>query len=146
MATWKGPDFLDALKTRLEARAGLAGVQINSAPMGADTAREAITLHALEGEQSWAALGQERKKDNFTVTGTTWINKPGANDAIAKEARDRAAALLAEVEAEMKNGFTTVDGSQIRKLNLSNVGLAQGANDQGRWAQVTFSIDVEVQI
>lgn len=146
MATWKGPDFLDALKTRLEARAGLAGVQINSAPMGADTAKEAITFHDLDGEQTWAALGQERKKDAFTVDGTTWINKPGKGETIAKEARDRAAVLLAEVEAELKNAFTSVDGNQIRKLNLSNVGLAQGANDQGRWAQVTFSIDVEVQL
>lgn len=146
MGTWKGPDFIDALKTRLEARPGLAGVQINSAPMGVNTAAEAITVHDLEGEQTWAALGRERKRDSFTLNCTTWIHKPGADEADAKACRDRAEALLAEVEADLKDFPETVNGSQITALNLANVSLDQGANTDGRWAQVTFSIQVTVLI
>lgn len=146
MATWKAPAFLDALKTRLEARAALAGVEVHVASMGENIGPEAITCYGVEGTQDWAALGQERKKDGFTVHATIEIVKAGAGDAVAKTARDRAEAILAEVEAEMKNAFTTVAGSQITALNLSKIDLHQGANPTGRWALISFAIDVEIRI
>ena len=153
MGTWTAPTFVDTLKARLEARAGLAGVQVNSAPMGDSTKPEAITFHAIEGEQEFRTLGRgpNTKDDSYTVWATVWINKPGQNEAVAKSARDRADAILGEVEDELRLAATETAlnaalGGQLHHLNLANIDLEQTANAEGRVAQVTFRISVRVRI
>jgi hypothetical protein len=148
MATWKGNKFLDALVQRLEARPGLSGIEVNRAPMGTDAAKESITFFGVEGNQEHAALGDGAKRDAFNVEAAIFIVKAGSGNAVAKEAADRAEALMAEVEDEVRSYFATgkVDGHQITSANLTDIRLDQGANPDGRVAVLSFLIEVVVRI
>lgn len=145
MATWKGNKFLDHIVDLLEADVGLAGIEINRAPMGQDAALESITFFGVEGNQEHAALGDGAKRDAFNVEAAIFIVKPGSGNDNAKAAADRAEALMAEVEGVVET-ITAIDGSQVTFINLTNIRLDQGVNPEGRVAVLSFQIEVVVRI
>lgn len=149
MGTWTGPGLLDALKTRLEARAGLANVTIATGPLGDETPLEAIVFFSINGDQDWAqigkaALGAGSRRDTYTVEGAIWIAKPGAGELVIKQTRDRAAAVLGELENELR-ADPSVAGA-VRTCQLTGVAMEQGMDDQGRWCQVSFQLGAMARI
>lgn len=146
--------FIDALVAALQARAGLAGVRVFSAPADpSDVGEEAIILAPETSViQSPAAMSSTHITEEFTVKGLILCyaaQAPGADpvstvNAAAKVARDRAIAILEEVTDELA-GDMTVSGS-VLAASISELDIKQGpgAEEQlGRVCSVEFSIAAE---
>lgn len=139
---WTAGPVLDQLKTLLEARAGLAGVQVATAAMGDETNPEAIVFFGATGTQTWGQFDtNDPKQDDYTIEGAIWINKPGAGETTAKAARDRASAIFAELEAQLVTDHEVNDLVLIGELTTTR--LEQGVNERGRWCQIGFDIRVQ---
>lgn len=140
--SWTGASVLDQLKTSLEARGGLSGVQVGTAPLGDETQREAIIFFGVDGTQEWGILSESSpKEDTYTIEGAIWINKPGAGEVTAKAARDRAVAIFAEVEAQVRSD-QTINGL-VMMCEAQSVRLEQGSNTNGRWCQISFDLRIQ---
>lgn len=147
MADSSIPALLDTLRTRLAARAGLAGVTVSTASLGDDIPPEAIELYGVDADQDWAALGRLARDENYDVACGLSVERPaGADDveATIKQCRDRAFVLLKEVADELRADPSV--GGVVRVAQLGKVSLAQGYNDEGRWAVVLFRIEVRNRI
>lgn len=149
MATTTVPAFLDALKTALEARAGLVGVTIATCPL-AEEAIESIEFgYRITGTQGWAAMGQRRREDNYVITGIVWIAKDGGGEtaqAAAKEARDRVYELFAELEAQLRDTPWLTNIVAGLGAQLTRVDFDQWYDDAKRIARMTFEISVSGRI
>lgn len=137
------PTALDALKTALEARGGLSGVTVATAPLGSDTPTEALTFDDVDQTEERAATNITH--ETFDIAGEIYITKPGKGDTVATEARDRAYALLDELRNEL---FTNEDitGTVITSKLVSHE-LRQGVTDPpGRAANISFVVTVEASM
>ena len=130
MATSTAPAFMDALVTALAARTNLAGVRVNYGPALPDPGRESINVLGLEGEQTWAGLGQLAKEEVYTVQVMVFVIREGQQTQPAVE---RAYALLAEIEDELRETTTspTMDNT-VRVAAVNTVNLEVGASDTTR--------------
>jgi hypothetical protein len=153
VATYTAPAVLDALKALLIARAGIIGppkVEVYTAGMGDDTALEAITFFGAEGEQKWAVMpysSTRGKSDEYTITGQVWIRKPGAGEATAVAARNRALAIFNEVENALRTSPTL--GSAVAGVTVVAMGAIktqQGILPGFRTCGITFEIDCRYRI
>lgn len=131
--------FMVALADTLALRANLAGVQIATGWLGGDSdARESIQLTAVRAEQRWGMVGNRRRDEEFTVEGTIWVTRAGKNEPVIREARERAFALLAEIEDCLRVDPTV--GNIAKGSQVSAYDLDQGATTDGRWCQVELEI------
>ena len=144
MATSKVNAFLLALKALLEARAGLSGVGVFTAHPGDELPPEAIVVDRVTTDQSWAALGRQRREEGFTTYLVLHIEKAGAGEAIATDARERVYSIKAEVEDALR-ADPSVSGT-VRVADYARDELRQGTGDRGRWAQLEAQIDAKVRI
>lgn len=138
------PAFLDALKALLSARAGLTGVTVATAPTGDPIPTESIQFFGLAEDQEWGAIGHKRRNESYTVQGGIFVIRRGAGEAKAKEVRDRAYAILAELEDAIR-----VDpgvSASVRQCELTQAVLDQGGEDNGRWAALQISIGVKAEL
>lgn len=141
------PACLDALKAQLEARPGLAGVRIGTAPLG-DEVTDSIELgYRVPSTQGWAALGKRGRNDNYTITGIVWRSKKGAGEAVAKEVRDRVFDLFAELEEQLRDD-PHVNGTLIggTGAELTRAELTQWYADGHRMARLEFDISCKARI
>ena len=141
MATWSFPNFLDAWKAALDARAGLDGVTVFTAPPGEVPDAETIVLYDAEANQDQALMGPTND-ERFTVKGVIRVAKPGAGEDITKSARDRVEAIFAEVEAAVTSDTTvaaTVHNAWISSWKCTQ---GHGANDDfpTRVCQLEFGV------
>jgi hypothetical protein len=157
-ATSSIPAFFDALKALLDARPGIIGppaVTVATADLGTDTPKEAIILYGALGPRESVGLRGPQgisADENVTVRGAIWIVKPGQGDVVIppataspiKQARDRAAAILAELEQTLKAN-PTVSGT-CQYAAVSSSGHEAGANDEGRWHQLNFEITYRARL
>jgi len=144
MATSTAPAFMDALVTALAARTNLAGVRVNYGPALPDPGRESINVLGLEGEQTWAGLGQLAKEEVYTVQVMVFVIREGQQTQPAVE---RAYALLAEIEDELRETTTspTMDNT-VRVAAVNTVNLEVGASDTTRSALLTIGVRVQARI
>lgn len=131
---------MNAFVDGLASRAGLFGVQVSSGYLGADSdAYESIQLVDVSpANQQWSMIGNKRRDEEYTLQGIIWVVQAGKGETVIRAARDRVFALLAEIE-----DFLRVDptiGSTTRVSELSAYPLEQGANDRGRWCQISFEV------
>jgi hypothetical protein len=149
------PAFLDALKTALEARAAIPGnplapigerpaVTIATAPSGDADPLEAVELIGARETQEWGAIGHRRRNEEYTVGAVVFIVRRGAGEARAKEARDRAYAILAELEDTLRTD-PGVSGT-VRQSQITEIVLDQDFNDNGRWAALGITIEVKAEL
>jgi hypothetical protein len=150
-ATSSIPAFFDALKALLDARPGIIGppaVTVATGDLAADTPKEAIVLAgttAADREAVGLRGPQGISHDhNVTVAGAIWIVKPGQGETVIKQARDRAYALLAELENQLKATPTVSDTCKFAAVTADP--LEQGTNDEGRWCQVSFQITYRARL
>lgn len=145
------PAFLDALKALLDARAGLIGpplVTVSTGDLGTETPREAIVLYGTPtaereevGMRGPAGFSYDH---NVTVAGAIWIVKAGQGETVIKQARDRAFAVLNEVDATLA-ASPSVSSTCYFAAVTADV-LEQGANDDGRWCQISFTITYRARL
>lgn len=139
------PAVLDALKTLLDARAGLAGVTVTTAPSGEPVPMESIQFFGTNGDQAWAALGNRRRRETYTIRGGIFIIKGGAGADVWDAARERAYALLAELEDAIRVS-PTLDLADRVIIQLTRADLDQGAQDNGRWAALDIDLGVTAEL
>lgn len=123
-------------------RSTIAGdkVQVTSGYMGADSdAKESIQLTQwTPATQSWSMLGNRRREEEYTLAGLVWVMRPGKNEDVIREVRERAFELLAEIEDFLRLD-PTIDGT-TKVSELSAYPGDQGATPDGRWCQIDFEI------
>lgn len=130
--------FVDGMLARSLIVAG--GVQVASAYLGGDTARaDSIQLTDVpNAEQSWGMLGNRRRDEEYTLHGLIWVFRGGKGETAIRQVRARAFELLGDIE-----DFLRVDpsiGGTTKVSELSRYPLDQGANEEGRWAQIDFDV------
>lgn len=139
-ATSSVHDFKCALADALMARAGLAGVQVLSAPEFQDIRNESIQLHDAAGDQEWYAIGRMSREESYAVDGMVWALRPGAGETINRAVRGRAFDLFAEVEACLWADPTM--GGVDRVAEIGHLDVAEGANPNGRVCRIDFTVKV----
>lgn len=133
-----------ALKTQLEARAGLAGVPVYTADPGALLPLEAIVMLGFDASQEWAAIGRSAKDETFRIPCSVYKALPGASETVVQEVQDRVAAIIAEIETQLR-GDPTINGN-VRVAAVVEEVLAQGFGDESRKAEATFQIECAARI
>ena len=148
------PALLDALVAALQARGGLAGVSVYSCPVSPeDLGKEAIEFAAeTDVTQEIAAMSSTHIEESFDVKGSIICFTPmpaGATkvatiNAAAKKVRDRACAILGEVESELATNDTVT--ATVRDARTTAIKVSQGMAPEGqlgRWCAIEFTITAE---
>ena len=143
------PAYLAALKAALDARAiplaeGEGTVLVTTAPSGAPVAPETIQFFTVPATQGWAALGNRRKREEFTVRGGLYVELSGAGEEVATAARERAYALLAELEDALR--LDPGVSFRVRQSHLAGHELDQGIAEGVRWASLSFAIEAITEL
>jgi hypothetical protein len=120
-------EFVTELKTLLEQRAGLVGVNVHLTET-ADVAAPAIVLvrGRVNSEIVWETMGPERRED-ATVPGRVWTTA-----ATMPAAVDQAMAIMAEIATQVVDAPPPV-GLQTRMANLQSVAWLPFQSDKGGW-------------
>lgn len=139
------PALLTALKAALDVRAGLAGVVVTTAPSGEPLPYESIQWFGTNEDQSWAALGNRRRSETYTLRGGIFCQQRGGGDTVWDAVRTRAYAILAELEDELRTNPTLGLGSRV-VAQLVSANLDQGAQDNGRWAALDLAVAVSAEL
>lgn len=154
MSTWTMPAYMTALRDNLRARPGMENVTVASAPIspddwenaGPDGAIEIFVFIDVRSEEASAALGDRRREEEYVIEGVCEVNYPGMGEDSAVTARDRCAALIAELESEIRStpdaglGPSVVRFSEITELNLR-----QRIREGYRRAIIEFDITVKTR-
>jgi len=148
------PALLDALVAALQARPGLAGVNVYGCPVAPeDLGKEAIELAAeTDVVQTIAAMDSTDVEEAFDVKGSIVCFTPmpaGASTAAtingaAKTVRDRACAILGEIESELATNDTVT--ATVRDAHATSIKVNQGMAPEGqlgRWCAIEFTISAE---
>jgi hypothetical protein len=130
--------LLVAICDGLALRAGLAGVQIGSGPLGDSTERESIQFVGGNLAQEWGSIGKLEREESIELAGSVWVRKEGGGETVIREARARAFVLLAELEDFLRADPSV--GTAIRVGALARGVLDQGAGDGYRWVELEFLI------
>lgn len=140
--SWPVPATLDALKSILEARPALDGVTVFTGPPGDDAKfTDAFAFFGAEGDQEPITLSADSVGDSFRVFGSVFARKDGAGEVVTKAARDRAAALLAELEDTVSDDRTL--GGVVIQAEVTALDLNQGYDPGVRWAEIRFQVNCE---
>lgn len=147
MASTTVPAFLDALKAQLEARAGLTGATIATAPTAMDVMESVEFGHHIDGSQAWGSLGQRSRKEEYIVGGVVWVAKDGAGEAVAKEARDQVFDWFGELEAQLRSD-PWVNQTVVGDTGAQITGgvLDQWPSDRQRIARILFQITCKAKL
>jgi hypothetical protein len=139
------PTVLDALRAGVASRPAMSRVQVATAYMLADTAPQAVVFHTVTGDQTPMGMSSLSREENYTISGSCFCLAPGADETAIKKARDGAFALIAEVEGWV-NDNGTVSGTCLNAEMGESIECKQGAEPDGRWTEVTFTIEVKAVI
>jgi hypothetical protein len=139
------PNVFDELTAQLEAREGLADVNILSAYLDDTQRRDALMLIDVEADQEWGALGNRRIDEDYVIRGAIWIYRRGSDDKVAmKAARDRAYAVFGEL-VEQVRGDPRIN--QTVRQSIPSVGnLTQWYDSETRLAILEFEIHVKNEL
>ena len=138
--TWTMPLYVTAFRDALRARPGLVGVQIMSAPIDkAIIELEAITVVDVDAEEEERTMGNptQGRDETYFLEGVLQVLASGEGEDAAVEARDRAAAIFAEVETEIRENpdmglNATQGGHYIRRAGITRKRLRQGASSHSK--------------
>lgn len=144
------PAVLDALKALLDARKATPGspledVEIRTAPTGDPTPWECIAFLGQQGDQAWGAIGNRRRKETYSLQAAIFVKRRGAGEALAKEVRDRAYAILAEMEDAIRVKPRVLDTDRVI-VQLTQVNLDQDWDDEGRVAALQITLGVTAEL
>lgn len=150
MSDWTAGAFKDALKTALEARAGVIGF----------TAPTVSVFTYWPGEDEWstdtivvgytvadtnepAALGNNSYTEEVNVESQVLVVRPGAGETVAKTARDRASNMLGEIDNQLRTSPPAV-GTQTISARISDRAMDEFPSISGgtavRVCRIEFTI------
>lgn len=142
------PAFLDALTSALTT--ALPGVQVSRAWPGPDVTDEE-SVFVGDSVDEWTVdipaikAGRKPRQESYVVTVEAWVAKPGALRAdSAKEAQDRAIALINEIDEFLADNPKLVDS--IQHARLTGRGATLVPFGKGWACQATAEITVEARL
>lgn len=153
------PDVLDALKALLDARKATPGsplaanpatdleeTVITTAATGEPVPKQSIQFFGTGGDQEWAAIGNRRRRETYTIRGGIFVVYGGTiGDGVADIARNRVYTLLAELEDAIRVSPTLGLPDRVI-VQLARADLDQGAQDNGRWAALDIDLAVTAEL
>lgn len=145
-ATTRIAALKSALVDRWRAIGDLAGVQILSAGTGKRDATEYILLVGEDTiSQEWGGIGRLARDEELTLVGAVVVMKgttPGDPEDTIREARDRAVALMAILEASLWDTANAPSVGGIVKSALARpTNLNEGVDGEGRrFAAIRFEV------
>jgi hypothetical protein len=142
VATSTVPAFKAALLTRLQARTGLSGVQITYGWPNGAVKRESIMLGGVNGTQTFRTIGATQKMEEYQLTVYITVIREGSGRQ--QNCDERALALMAELENELRPGITVND--TVLTAELASFDLQPMASAETREARLTVTIDVMARI
>lgn len=141
--------FLDALRTKLGIRAGLAGVHIFTGPVDDVAIGEEAIVFAVDETNAtfnYRTLPRIEVFEEYDVEGRIWVVKPGGGEAAIKATRDRALAIFEQVADELAADNTstagTVSALGVEDARITDWNLTQVVLDGGRDCRLAFTISV----
>jgi len=143
------PAMLDALRTALAARTGLAGVNVFTADVDPESAGNEFLILASDDvmpEIGRPLAGGARHFETYSVPCFIRIAKPGAGETVIKAARDRAFALLEDVVdylQSVKGTAASLAALGVRDAYVADYTLAQGIGESARYVNLSFTIRAE---
>jgi hypothetical protein len=141
---WSVPQFLDAIKVQLDAVAALDDVTVFTAEPGNELTAESIVFHTVRGTADPGAMGPSNTED-YACEGYIHIEKPGGGESVWKAARDRADAILTEIDTQLTTDPRVSNTVGYARLGRFDFMQAYGEVDgvPTRWAQIQFQIDIK---
>ena len=112
VTTTYAPGFEDALVTALQAREGLAGVLVDSGPLGASTDGHIEYIEiggsldaqpTIQSTEAWSLLGNARKEETVVIDCLCYVQLTGGGGEAIRAASARAHELLAEVATALRD-------------------------------------------
>lgn len=150
ITTWTAPEYMTALRDNLRLRAGMAGVQIHSAPIANDELEmKALAMVDVYSDDESAALGDSRRKEEYVIEGVIQVMEPGSGEEAAVACRDEAMRIFAEVEAEVNANPTqglNPSSQRIRMSEITRKVLRQAYQDNYRRCAIEFDLTVTARI
>jgi regulator of RNase E activity RraA len=135
-----------ALVSGLQGVPALNGVQVTSAYIGDEqSAVESIQLigdDRIEGD--WATIGKFSRDETITLVGMIEVEKPGAGELVIQATRDRAVALMGEVEK-----FIVADpsvGGVVKQCKVRPTQMFEHYSAEGRWCLIRFEIEAYTRL
>ena len=154
MSDWTAPDFLDALETALNARAGITGLTpkvrvLTYYPSVDEPLTDAIIIgFEVSGTSEPAAVGKGRYTDAVTLDCEIRVVRPGAGSTPAKAARNRMSDLLGEIDNELRTTLPQV-GDQTISAHIATQNMAQFPYHSGasaiRVCLIEFTIEYQAR-
>lgn len=143
MATSTVPALKANLQTQLQARGGLAGVNVTYGPPLPSPGDEYIWIGDTDGAQVFATYGSTTglRHEEYQLQVVICVERQGTD---MKGADTRCFALLAELEAQLR-ADNTVNGA----VTLAQVGgfkLSEIVTDMSRTAQLEVQVSCEAYI
>lgn len=146
VTTTLAPAFEAALVTALQARAGLAGVLVDSGPLGASTDGNLEYIEiggsldpqpTIQSTEAWGLLGNARKEETVAFDCLCFVQVTGSGGVDIRRASVRAHALLAEVATELRDD---PDLGGVRVTQFSEWSEQRFAGSGTRAALIRFAI------
>jgi hypothetical protein len=144
VATSTIPTTKANLVTQLQARAGLAGVQVSYGPPLPNPQREYIWVGDVTGVQEFAAMAAPNQRhEQYTVKTIIGVLKEGGD---IQAADVRCFALMGEVEAQLRTDSTI--GGAVAVCVITAIELAEFVAPDGmnRTAQLVLEIECQAWI
>lgn len=135
--TWTVPEWLDSMKSKIEADATVSAmepdVEVYTAEPSAQVMTSDIIVLGYEGndnDEEGVPLGQGSRDETQLIKCYVQVVRPGAGETIAKEARDDAASIIRAVDGILRSSPPSV-GSQTYATKLAARDFAQFPSEVG---------------
>lgn len=139
------PTLIPNLVALLDARPGLAGVQITPAPVDlSETEPESIQIDNTEPTREWAALGRQAREEEFYLGFTVSVVVAGGDRAAMLAALLRVYALLAEIEVALRADPSV--GGAVHVAHVARTALTQIPTPEGRMAILECEIKADKRL
>lgn len=139
------PDYMDTLRTTLQARPALADVVVMTGPIHDSRGKDSLELIGIEADNNWGALGNKRIDEDYILTAVIWGYSRGPDDESAiKAARDAAFVIFDEL-LQVIRADPRLDAT-VRQSIPASYELEQGWTSEHRVARIDVEIHVTNQL
>jgi hypothetical protein len=144
------PAYKAALRTALNAAfaadPALARVRAYAAMIGDDPLPlEFVEWYGTEDDIAWAALGNLRTREEYTIPGRIFIVSPGAGEAVADRARARAFAIFNAVAGTVR-ADPSLGGVVLRSGPVSPGSVDELPVEEGRGVIIGLRLPVYTEL
>ena len=121
-------------------------MSVFTGPPGEDLPDRAIIFERVTQESAWAQLGAQRREETPELEGVVYALEPGgADESGIKAARDKAKAMLDELDAELRVNMTQ-GVTEVHQSALAVSEWRQPITQAGRVCEIGIRIRLKARI